>query len=127
MAALSGRPVRFPAAVAQCAAWQGVWVLGLAVQVILMFGFDRPHVETSVLMFLPKESFTAREWSALQQVDVFALVGWLGMAWSAYRRGQANPFVAGIICFILAVGEAYLFYQASLLINLSMRMTLFPQ
>ena len=41
VAAISGRPVRFPAAMRDCVAWQGVWVLGLAVQVVLMLVLQR--------------------------------------------------------------------------------------
>ncbi len=127
LAALTGRPVRFPAAVADCVVWQGLWVLGLAVEVVLMLALQRPHVETSVLMFLPRDSFTARQWTALQQVDCFAIIGWLGMAWGIRRRGQASLFVALIVCFVLAAAGGYVCYRASLLVNLSMRMTLFPQ
>ena len=127
VAALSGRGVRFPATVAECVAWQGVWVLGLAVEVVLMVVLHRPHIETSVLMFLPQASFTARQWSALQQVDCFAIIGWLGLAWGARRRGPANLLVAVIVCFVLAATEAYICYGTSLVVNLSMRMTLFPQ
>ncbi len=127
LAALSGRPVRFPATVAECVAWQGVWVLGLAVEVVLMLVWQRPHVETSVLMFFPQHTFTARQWVAWQQVDCFAIVGWLGMAWGARRRGQANWLVALIVCLVLAATEAYICYGTSLIVNLGMRMTFFAQ
>jgi hypothetical protein len=127
IAAMTGRPVRFPATVAECVAWQGVWVLGLAVEVVLMLVLHRPHIETSVLMWLPKDYFTARQWTALQEVDFFAIIGWLGMAWGARRRGQASMFVALIVCLLLAAAGAYICYRTSLLVNLGMRMTLFPE
>ena len=83
VAALSGRPVRFPATVAECVAWQGVWVLGLAVQVVLMLVLHRPHIETSVLMFLPQESFTARSGPPCSRST--ALRSSAGSAWPGER------------------------------------------
>ncbi len=126
LAALTGRPVRFPAAVGECVVWQGVWVLGLAVEVVLMLVLGRRHVETSALIFLPQDSFTAAQWTTLQQLDFFAVLGWLGMAWGACRRGQTNLFAALAACLVLAGTGAYICSNASLLVNLSMRMTLFP-
>ncbi len=127
VAATSGRQVRFPLAMYESVVWQGVWVLGIAVRVVLMLVLQRSIVNTSIIMFLPQESFTATQWTLLGQVDCFALIGWFGMAWSARCRGQANLLVAVIVCVFLALVEFSVSTGASLVINLSMRMALMPQ
>jgi hypothetical protein len=127
VAALTGRPTRFPATMRDCVLWQGIWVLGMAVEVVLMLVLQRSRVDASVLLLLPGQTYTARLWTSLQQVDVFALLGWLGMAWAGWRRAQAALPLALLVCFLLALAEGGLRYEASLLIELSMRMTLFPQ
>lgn len=127
VAAMTGRQVRFPAALAGCVAWQGIWVLGLAVQVVLMVVLREAHVETSVLLLLPAGTYSASRWVFLQQIDLFAIVGWLSLAWGACRRGQANLFAALAVCVVLALGEAAVFASGSLLVNLSMRLTLMPE
>ncbi len=124
VAATTGRPVRFPQALYECVTWQGVWVLALVVQVILMMVLQRSTISTSILMFLSQDSYTARQWTLLQQIDCFALVGWLGMAWAARGRQQANLLAALVVCLVLAAIEIYICYGASLVVNLSMRMTL---
>lgn len=127
VAAATGRQVQFPDAMYECVWWQGAWVLGLAVRVTLMFLFQRSDVSTSILLFMPQESFTARQWTYLNQLDCFAIVGWLGMIWAAWRRGQANIIAAAIVCAGLALIEMTIFSSASLLVNLSMRMSLMPR
>ncbi|MHB8969603.1 MAG: hypothetical protein ACYC3X_05700 [Pirellulaceae bacterium] len=127
VAAISGRPVRFPAAMWECVAWQGVWVLGLAVHVVLMVALNRSEINTSVVLLLPPRMYAAREWVALQQIDLFALLGWLGMAWGACRRGQTGLLTAVLTCLMVAVAEAPIIAGTTLLIKLSMRLTLFPE
>jgi len=75
-----------------CVTWQGVWVLGLAVQVILLLVLRKP-IDTSVVLLLPPRTYSASTWVMLQQVDCFAMIGWLGLAWSACVRRQANLLV----------------------------------
>jgi len=127
VAALTGRPVRYAHMMADGVRWQGVWVLRLAVHVVLMLVFWRSSVESSVLMLFPQGVLSAPRWAVLRQLDLFALMGWLGMAWSGCRQRQANLFMALLICAILAVLEAVLWASGSLLLNLGMRLTLMPQ
>jgi hypothetical protein len=127
VAALTGRHVHHDQMMADCVGWQGVWVLGLAVRVTLMVVLWRSAIETSVLILFPEGTFSAIRWVLLRQIDCFALIGWMSMAWSACRRRQVNLFVALLICAILAALEATVWASASLLVNLSMRLTLMPQ
>ncbi|MHB0959948.1 MAG: hypothetical protein ACYC6N_20945 [Pirellulaceae bacterium] len=127
VAAISGRPVRFPAAMWECVAWQGVWVLGLAVRSVLMLALNRSDVDTSVVLLLPPQMYAARDWVALQQIDCFAVIGWLGMAWGAGRRGQASLFAALLACLVVAAVEGLIFSGTSLLINLGIRLAIFPE
>jgi hypothetical protein len=127
VAAVSGRPVRFPAAMRECVAWQGVWVLGLTVQVVLMLALHRSDIETSVVLLLPQRVFAAREWVLLHQIDCFAMIGWLGLAWSACRRGQTNLYVALLTCFVVAAIEVPVRGSFWLLVNLGMRLAIFPE
>ena len=103
VAAITGRPVRFPTAMRECVAWQGVWVLGLAVRVALMLAMHRSEVDTSIVLLLPPRMYAAREWVVLQQIDCFALIGWLGMAWGACRRGQAS--LCGVVADVPDCGR----------------------
>lgn len=127
VAALTGRPVRYPEAMRDCVAWQGVWVLGLAVQAVLMLVLRKPHIDTSVTLMLPPRVWGAREWVLLQQLDYFALIGWLGLGWSACVRRQANLWVALAVCCLLAVVEMNIYGSCRLLFNLGMHLTVFPE
>ena len=127
VAAMCGRPVRFPLAMHDCVVWQGVWVLRLAVQVGLMFALQRSAIDTSIVMLLPSHQFSASEWVFFEQLDYFAVLGWLGIAWGACRRGQANLLAALVTCFVVAALEASIVMGFSLLINLGMRLTVFPE
>jgi hypothetical protein len=127
VAAITGRPVRFPAAMKDCVTWQGVWVLGLAVQAALMLILRRSDIVTSVVLFFPPRVYGAREWVLLQQIDGFAMIGWLGMAWSACRRGQAGLLMALVTCLIIALMEFQIRGSFSLLVNLGMHLTIFPE
>ncbi len=126
IAALSGRLIRFDAGLAGCAAAQGFWVLGLAVRVGLMIALRRPDVETSATLLLPSGTYPAALWVALQQLDAFAILGWLVLATGAWRRGQSNLFVALFICAVLWLGESTLRIGLTLILGAGMRMTLIP-
>lgn len=127
VAAMCGRPVRFPLAMHDCVVWQGVWVLQLAVQVVLMFVLQRSAIDTSIVMLLMPRQFSASEWVFLEQLDFFAILGWLGIAWGACRRGQANLLAALVTCLAVAALEASIVMGFALLINLGMRLTVFPE
>ena len=125
-AALTGRKVRFPTVMFDSVAWQGVWVLGLAVQVVLMLVLRRSHIETSLLLLFPPGDYTASIWVMLRQLDCFAMLGWLGMAASAKQRGQANWVTAVLVCLSLWAMEVLIWSSVSLVVNLSMRSALMP-
>ena len=127
VAATAGRPVRFDESMHECVAWQGVWVTGLAVRVVLMLALDRSAISTSVQMFLAEESYTASRWLFYEQLDCFALIGWLGMVWGGWRRGQAGLLMAVIACALLAAIAVGIHGSASVVVNLGMRMSLMPQ
>lgn len=127
IAAVSGRRSRFPIIMSDAVRWQAVWVIGIAVHVVLMLVLDRDSVDTAVTVLLPAGPYSASTWTNLQQLDFFALVGWLGIAWSGWRHQQANIVVAPLICLVLAAIEVSIFASGNLLINLSMRLTLIPQ
>lgn len=126
VAATAGRPMRFDESMRECVVWQGVWVTGLAVRVLLMLALDRSAISTAVQMFLAEESYTASQWLLYEQLDCFALVGWLGMAWGGWRRGQTGVLMAVIVCVVLAAIDVGMHSAASLVVNLGMRMTLIP-
>ncbi len=126
VAAVSGRKVRFPAVMFDSVAWQGVWVIGLAVQVVLMLALRRSHIETSIMLLFPPGDYSATSWVMLRQLDSFAMLGWLGMAASARQRGQANWLVALLVCLSLWATEVLVWASASLIVNLSMRSALLP-
>ena len=126
VAATAGRPVRFGESMHECVVWQGVWVAGLAVSVVLMLALDQSAICTSVQMFLAEESYTASQWLLYEQLDCFALVGWLGMAWGGWRRGQAGIVMTVIVCVVLAAIDVGIHVAPSLVVNLGMRMSLVP-
>ena len=126
LAALRGRRAGFDTALAQCAALQGLWVLGLAVQVALTVLLRRPDVQTSAVLLLAPGAYSAWEWTALRQLDPFALAGWLAMAWQGWRRGQVGPVAALATCTALALGEMGVRILVAMAIGGGMRSTLLP-
>jgi len=127
LAAATGRPVGFAPTLSACIAWQGLWVLGVAVRFGLMVLLQRSYVSTSILLFLPQETYTAVRWAFIEQLDCFAFVGWCGMAWGAWQRRQANLVSAILVVGLMALLDAAIRAGGGLLLNLSMRMTLIPQ
>jgi hypothetical protein len=126
LAALTGRPVRHAHVLAGCVFWQGMWVLRVLVQVLLMLVLWRSTIDSSVLILLPSGVRSAPSWAILRQIDLFALIGWIGMGWTGWRQRQAHCVAALVICFILAVLEVGLWASGTLLLNLGMRLTLLP-
>jgi hypothetical protein len=126
VAALSGRSVQFDATLISCVWLQGIWVLGVAVRVGLMLALGRGDVETSATLLLPSGAHSAALWVALQQLDLFAAVGWCGLALGAWKRGQTRLPVAVALCLLLWVCEAALRIGATLVIGAGMRVSLVP-
>jgi hypothetical protein len=127
LAALAGRPVGFGPALAECAAAQGFWVLGLAVRVGLMVALRRGEVETSMALALPPGTHPAALWVASRQVDAFALLGWLALARGGWRRGQVNLATALLLCGMLWLGESAARIAGTLVAEAGMRLTLIPE
>jgi hypothetical protein len=125
-AAIRGRPPGFPLAWADCVRWQGIWVLGLAVQVVLMVSLDRTHVDSSLLLLLPPGTYSARTWFLLRELDWFALIGWLSLAWGGCRRGQAGLLAALGLVALWAAVEISILSGAALVVNLGIRLSLMP-
>ncbi len=126
LAALAGRPTRIGETLADCARGQWPWVLGLAVQVGLMLLLRRPDVETSATLLLPDGTYPATFWTALKQLDAFALIGWTGLALGAHRRGQLPLWVALGLCLLLWTIEASMRVGLALAIGAGMRLTVLP-
>jgi len=127
LAALAGRPARFDAALAQCVGVQGLWVVGLAVQVTLMVVLRSPEVETSLALLLPPGTHSAAAWVALRQLTPFALLGWAALAWGGWRRRQVGLTAAVLVCILLAIAEAALRINVALVLGAGMRLTLIPE
>jgi hypothetical protein len=127
LAALSGRPIHYELALAETAAAQGLWVLGLAVRVGLMIALRRSDIETSFALAFPPGPYSATLWLALRQTDIFALIGWAAMAIGGWRRGQMNLVNAITVCGLLALGEAALRVTLGLVIGSGMRLAILPR
>lgn len=126
VAALVGRPVRYELALNQCATAQGLWVLGLAVQAALMIALRRGDIETSLTLLLPQGIYSAAVWLALQQLDLFVVLGWGVLARGAWRRGQVNLAAAVAICLVLWLVEALIRIAIGLVLGAGARLTIAP-
>lgn len=120
-AGLAGRPFGFARATADCVAAQGYWVLGLAVRVLLTIVLRSPEVETSLALGLPPGTYPAILWLIPRQLDAFALLSWITIAWRARQRGQTSLGTALLLCGLLALGEATLRIGATLVVEGGMR------
>lgn len=127
VAALTGRPTRFAEGLAGCIAAQGFWVLGFVVRAGLVIALRRPDVETSLTLLLPAGHYEAATWVALQQLDLFAALGWLTIAVGGWKRGQVNLFSALLVCGVLASMDAMIRMSAELMLGAGMRLTLIPE
>lgn len=126
LAALLGRAPRIGETLTECARDQWPWVLGLAVQVGLMLALNRPEVETSATLLLPAGTHPAWLWVALKQLDVFALIGWTGLALGARRRAQLPLAGAMLLGLWLWAFEAAVRVGLALAFGASMRLTIMP-
>jgi hypothetical protein len=126
LAALTGRPIGFNAAMRANVLAQGLWVLSAAVSAGLMIGLRRTEVETGLTLLLPPGHYDAAAWVALSKVDAFALIGWTVMGVGGWSRGQVNLATAGLICFLLATVECAFRIITALTLGAAMRLTLIP-
>ena len=92
-----------------------------------MMVLKRPEVETSATLLLAPGRHHALEWAFLRQVDVFALLGWLVMAWGGRSRGQVRWLGAISVCGALFAAEAITRLLWSLFVEAGMRLTLVPE
>ncbi len=106
VAALAGRTIGFEQAFDDCAHAQRFWAYGLAVRVALMLVLKRHDVDTSFALLLPQGTIPALTWLLARQLEVFAILGWLSMAYGGWKRRQVNLVVAMSICASFAVFEA---------------------
>jgi hypothetical protein len=126
IAALRGRVVGYDRALADCAAAQGFWVLGMAVQAALMVVLRRNDVETSAVLLLPPGGYSAVAWIGMRQLEAFALVGWSVVGLGACRRGQVGwPGAVGVVS-VLALSEASVRLGLGLGMGAAMRLSLVP-
>jgi hypothetical protein len=126
LAALTGRAIGYDRAMAETAAAQGIWVLGLAVQAALMVALRRGDIETSAVLFLPAGSYPAVLWLALRQLDVFAITGWGVVAAGARHRGQVGWPVALAVVTALGLTEAAVRLTLGLGMGAAMRLSVMP-
>jgi hypothetical protein len=124
LAALFGRPIGFRAALGECAAVQGCWVLGLAMQAALVFGRRTSDIDVSMTLFLPPGTYRAFVWVALRQLDAFAILGWLALIYGGWRRRQANLLVSTMACSLVAAGELALRILWAVVTGVAMRLAL---
>jgi hypothetical protein len=124
LAALFGRPVGFRAALGECAAVQGCWVLGLAVQTALAFGLRTSDIDVSMTLFLPPGTYRAVAWVALRQLDAFAILGWLALIYGGWRRRQANLLTSTMACSLVATVELTVRIVWALVVGVAMRLAL---
>lgn len=127
LAALVGRPVCYERALADCAAAQGFWVLGLAVRVGIGAALGRIDTETSPALLLSPGTYPAALVLALRQLDPFILFGWFALARGAWKRGEANAVVALLVCGVLWCGESVTRLALGLSIGSAMRLDVMPE
>ncbi|WP_237170526.1 hypothetical protein [Paludisphaera borealis] len=126
LAALAGRPIGFRLALDECAAVQGYWVLGLALQTTLVFALRTSEVDASMALLLPSGTYRAAPWVAWRQADAFALLGWSSLILGGWRRGQANLATATAACSVVAAVEAAIRIGLTLITGAAMRLILMP-
>ncbi len=125
-AALTGRPVGFSNGLTESAKIQGAWVFGLAVRVGLTVVLRREDVETSLALLLPPGTYPASVVLLARQADPFALIGWLALAWTGWRRRQVNLATAIVLCGFLALSEAVVRVACGLVVGAGMRLSILP-
>lgn len=126
IAAMTGRRLQFERALSDSAWIQGCWVLGLAVRVGLLVWLRRgeDELDTSLGLFLPPGTYPAATWLLLRECDVFALLGWASLALAGWRRGDANPAAAMLLCSTLGMIEIGLRTAVGLVLGSAMRLSL---
>lgn len=128
-AALAGRPSGFGPALRQSAWVQGLWLVGPALALILALAPARPAAaapDTSLGLLLGPGPHSAWTYATLRAADLFALWGWLALAWLGWRRRQVAPGVALAIVLPLLLVEVAARGAASALLGAGMRLTILP-
>ncbi|MFO0891885.1 MAG: hypothetical protein U0790_22450 [Isosphaeraceae bacterium] len=125
-AALVGRPGNFDTAFHECAEVQGLWVLGMAVQVALAISLKSSDVDTSMALVLPTGTYPALALLVLKQIGLFAIWGWTLMILGGRRRGQVGLLSAATICGIVAAIEILCRAGFATVTGAAMRLMLLP-
>lgn len=122
-AALFGRPTGYGVALAENATWQVFWAASAALQTLLKITVS-PEAENSWILLLPAAEYPARLTLALTLLNPLVVCGWIAIGWSAWRRQQANVFLATIAIVLLASLETGILSTALLWLGALMRLTI---
>ena len=125
-AALAGRPSGFGPAVRQSAAVQGLWVVGPALALALTLARAPGEPDTTLGLLLSPGPHSAWTYTALHAADVFALWGWLALAWLGWRRRQVPPLVALATVLPLLILEVAARGAGAAVLGAGMRLTIIP-
>lgn len=104
-AALLGRPVGHGVALAENAGLQAFWGAAAVLEATMRLVIS-PDATVSWLALMPPDQYPASAIAQLTVLNPLAVCGWCAMGWFAWKRRQANWFVAGMIILVLALMEA---------------------
>ncbi len=82
-----------------------------------------PAAMNSWIVLLPANEYSARTMAQLAILNPFAVCGWLAMGWFAWRRRQANWFVAGVLILVMASTEASVLGSVQSMLGAFMRLS----
>ena len=125
-AALAGRPSGFALALRQSAILQGLWLIGPALTLGLTLADAPGESDTTLSLFLPPGPHPAWTWATLHGADVFALWGWLALAWAGSRRRQVSLPLALLTVLPLLITEVACRGVTAAILGAGMRLTIIP-
>lgn len=125
-AALAGRPSGFALALLDSARLQGLWLVGPALTLGMTLARAPGEPDTTLGLLLPPGTHPAWAHATLHAADLFALWGWLALAWAARRRRQVTLSVALLTILPLAIVEVAARGAAAAILGAGMRLTIIP-